>query len=85
MRDELFWDCDNPTPELEIQRAINFGGFDYIDYVQKKYGMDRLKQTLINNRNLSRKAVNYWCMVLDIDRNQTRSYQTESIWLPMQA
>ena len=35
MRDELFWDCHNPTPELEIQRAINFGGFEYIDYVQK--------------------------------------------------
>ena len=83
MRDELFWDCHDPTPEMEIQRAINFGGFDYIDYIQKKYGMDRFRQTLINNRNLSRKAVNYWCMVLGIDRNQTRSYQTENIWLPV--
>lgn len=83
MRDELFWDYDNPGPELEIQRAINFGGFDYIDYVQKKYGMERFKDTLINNRNLTRKAVNYWCMVLNLDRNKTRSYQTAQIWQPM--
>ncbi len=83
MRNELFWDCDNPTPDLEIQRAINFGGFDYIDYVQKKYGMTRFKKNLINNRNLSKKAVNYWCIVLNMDRNQTRAYQAENIWQPM--
>jgi hypothetical protein len=82
MRSELFWDYENPGPELEIQRAINFGGFDYIDYVQKKYGMDRFKNTLINNRNLSRKAVNYWCIVLNIDRNKTRAYQTAQVWQP---
>ncbi len=83
MRNELFWDYENPGSELEIQRAINFGGFDYIDYVQKKYGMDRFKNTLINNRNLNRKAVNYWCMVLNLDRNKTHSYQTAQIWQPM--
>lgn len=82
MRNELFWDYNNPGAELEIQRAINFGGFDYIDYVQEKYGMERFKNTLINNRNLSRKAVNYWCMVLNLDRSITRSYQTEKIWEP---
>ncbi|WP_045213986.1 hypothetical protein [Desulfonatronovibrio magnus] len=82
MRNELFWDYNNPGAELEIQRAINFGGFDYIDYVQEKYGMERFKNTLINNRNLSRKAVNYWCMVLNLDRSITRSYQTENIWEP---
>ena len=83
MRNELFWDYNNPGAELEIQRAINFGGFDYIDYVQEKYGMERFKNTLINNRNLSRKAVNYWCMVLNLDRSKTRSYQTAKIWQPM--
>ena len=82
MRNELFWDYNNPGAELEIQRAINFGGFDYIDYVQEKYGMERFKNTLINNRNLRRKAVNYWCMVLNLDRSITRSYQTEKIWEP---
>mgnify|MGYP006291478937 CR=1 FL=1 len=83
MRNELFWDYDNPGSELEIQRAINFGGFDYIDYVQKKYGLERFKNTLINNRNLTRKAVNYWCMVLNLDRKKTRSYQMAQIWQPM--
>ncbi len=83
MREELFWDCHNPDPELEIKRAINFGGLDFIEHVQNKYGMDRFKKTLLNNPDLSRKAVNYWCMVLNIDRNRTRSYQVHRIWQPM--
>jgi hypothetical protein len=42
MRKELFWDTDqnSVSPEVEIERAINFGGFDFIAEVQKKHGMD---------------------------------------------
>jgi hypothetical protein len=33
MRKELFWDRDEEaiSPDIEIERAINFGGFDYIE------------------------------------------------------
>ena len=36
VRKELFWDRleRHITPEIEIERAINFGGFDYIEEVQ---------------------------------------------------
>jgi hypothetical protein len=32
MREELFWDREpgSVSPDIEIERAINFGGFDYI-------------------------------------------------------
>jgi hypothetical protein len=84
MREELFWDCNPETasPELVIERAINFGGFDFIEEVQKKYGMDKFKEVLINGRNLSRKAVNYWCMELGIDKDTTRTFKTDLIWAP---
>lgn len=84
MRVELFWDRDLESlpPDIEIERAINFGGFDYIEEVQEKYGMDKFKEVLINNRNLSRKAVNYWCLKLDIDRDITRTFKANNIWTP---
>lgn len=82
MREELFWDRDTVSPEIEIQRAINFGGFDYIRQVQKKYGMEKFKEVLIKNRDLSKKAVNYWCFVLNIERNITKTFKADNIWTP---
>lgn len=84
MREELFWDREpgSVSADIEIERAINFGGFDYIEEVQEKYGMDKFKDVLINNRNLSRKAVNYWCLQLGIDTASTRTFKTNTIWKP---
>lgn len=36
MRKELFWDCIKISDKCEIERAINFNGFDFIDEVIKK-------------------------------------------------
>jgi hypothetical protein len=86
MRKELFWDRDpkTVTPEIEIERAINFGGFDYIDEVKKKYGRAKFVKVLMGHRNLSKKAVNYWCLVLGIDRNKTEAFRNDfKIWSPL--
>lgn len=84
MRKELFWDRDmtRASAEIVIERAINFGGFDFIHQVQRKYGMERFIHTLRHNRNLRKKAVNYWCMKLAINRNQTRAFREKRIWDP---
>jgi hypothetical protein len=85
MRKELFWDRDEEaiSPDIEIERAINFGGFDYIEEVQKKYGMEKFKDVLRNKKSLSKKAVNYWCLVLGIDPNETAVFKDSfSIWTP---
>lgn len=84
MREELFWDRDAGTasPEIVIERAINFGGFDFIREVQEKYGLEKFKEVLMNNRNLSRKAVNYWCLRLNIERNMTKTFKSHNIWTP---
>ena len=85
MRKELFWDRDRGSisPEIEIERAINFGGFDYIEEVQKKYGMAKFEDVLRNRRGLSKKAVNYWCNVLGIDKKNTAVFKDSiSIWVP---
>jgi len=85
MRKELFWDRDEETisPDIEIERAINFGGFDYIEEVQKKYEMEKFQNVLRNKKSLSKKAVNYWCLILGIDPNETAVFKDSfSIWTP---
>jgi hypothetical protein len=84
MREELFWDRhgDQTSAEIIIERAINYGGFDFIKEVQEKYGMKRFVHTLKHNRNLGKKAVNYWCIRLHIDREGTKTFQTKRIWEP---
>jgi len=83
MRKELFWDRQNVSSNTEIEKAINFGGFDFIEHVIKKYGRDQFIKVILNSRNLSRKAVNYWCLVYDIDRNQTKAFKSINIWSPL--
>ena len=73
MREELFWDrkSDRASPEVVIERAINFGGLDFVEEVQEKYGMETFIRVLKHHRNLSRKAVNYWCLRLGPDLGET--------------
>lgn len=84
MRKELFWDrnIDQTSSQIIIERAINFGGFDFIKEVQEKYGMEKFVHTLKNNRNLGKKVVNYWCLKLSIDRTSTKTFQNERVWEP---
>jgi len=85
VRNELFWDRfeDKLTPEIEIERAINFGSFDYIKEVQGKYGMEKFVHVLMTRRNLRKVAVNYWCLVLGLDREKTAAFKNPSvIWSP---
>ncbi len=82
MRKELFWDRQKISSKAEIERAINFGGFDFINHVIKKYGRKQFINNILTSRNLSRKAVNYWCRIYKIDREQTKTFQSKSIWSP---
>jgi len=85
VREELFWDREKQmlSPEIEIERAINFGGFAFIKEVQKKYGMTKFIEVLMKGKNLSKKAVNYWCLVLGIKRTKTVTFRNRNtIWMP---
>lgn len=85
LRKELFWDLDERQlhPKVEIERAINFGGFVFIEEVQKKYGLEKFVEVLKKSRNLSKRAVNYWCLFLGIDRGKTAVFKDSfTIWSP---
>lgn len=50
---------------------------------RKNRVFEQFKDVLVNNRNLSKKAVNYWCLELGLDRDKTRAFRQKSIWLPL--
>jgi hypothetical protein len=86
VRKELFWDRDGlrVSPGTELERAINYGGFAYISELQKKYGLEAFVHVLTSNRNLSKKAVNFWCLVLGIEREKTAVFRNSfTIWSPL--
>lgn len=86
MRPELLWDRDPATAStrIMIERAITFGGFDFIAEVQRRYGLEAFIDVLKTSRNLGRKAVNYWCLVLGLDREETATFRTAAptVWSP---
>jgi hypothetical protein len=85
MRLELFWnvDIDQVSPEVKIENAINFGGFEFISELQQNYGMELFKKILTTRRGLSRKAVNYWCEKLGLDREQAVVFrERKAFWSP---
>ena len=85
VRKELFWDRaeEKLSPEIVIERAINFGGFDFVRKVKVKYGIKTFVEVLMRNRNLRKRAVNYWCFVLGFDRKKTAVFQDSfTIWSP---
>lgn len=84
---QLAWDTlseSNLSDETLIQRAINFGDINFIKHVQNNLGIQKFIQILKNSRGLSKKAVNYWCLVLGIDRNQTKTFSRDypTVWEP---
>ena len=81
-KNEMLARISNIIDPSKIERAINFGGFDFINHVIKKYGSEQFIKNILTSRNLSRKAVNYWCRVYKIDREQTKTFQSNNIWSP---
>jgi len=81
---QLCWDCDHKKASegTLLSRAINFGGFDFIEEVIKKYGKENFLYVLKNKRGLNKQAVNYWCMKYGIDIYETMTFKTPTIWSP---
>lgn len=83
---ELFWDRNVNffDPDTEIERVINLGGSDYLAEIQKKYDLEKFISVLMKFRNFSRMAVNYWCLVLRLDREKSAAFRDKDrLWFPL--
>lgn len=74
--------------DMEIEKIIKpyLWGVDMesldIGFVQDKFTREDLAQVIQASSYLSRKTVNYWCLVLNLEKEETRCYkkQFQHLW-----
>mgnify|MGYP001066683221 CR=1 FL=1 len=66
----LFWDARPEDIHLKrnsayiIERVLEFGGLDAMEWVQRIYPTQRIIQVLASGRAVSPKSRNFWCLWL---------------------
>ncbi len=67
---------------LIIERLLEHGGDKQVEFVLKTYDRGAISEVVRKSAYLSPKAVNYWCLCLNIKREETRCFtrQSPSMW-----
>jgi len=69
---------------LIIERLLEHGGDRQVKFVQDKFTREDMVQVIQESSYLSRKTVNYWCLVLNLEKEETRCYKKkfQHLWPP---
>lgn len=72
---------------LIIERLLEHGGDKQVEFVLETYDRDTISEVIRNSAYLSAKTVNYWCLYLNIKKEETRCFtrQSPSMWPPSSA
>jgi len=87
-RKDLFWDKGPLDPERDryviVERTLEFGTEENAETVIRFYGEEFIKVVIKESTNLSPKTVNYFAMMFDIPREESRCFSDASrrIWQP---
>lgn len=70
----LFWDVADLNPLKDynfiIGRILNFGDTEDFKWAMKFYGLEKVKQSLLESRQLEKKSLYFWCQYFNIDKSQ---------------
>ncbi|MEK7161953.1 MAG: hypothetical protein AAB729_04680 [Patescibacteria group bacterium] len=70
----LFWDVGNLDPQKDcnfiIGRILNFGDEIDFNWAKEFYGLEKIKQTLKESRQLDKKSLYFWCQYFNIDKSE---------------
>ncbi|MEA3222014.1 MAG: hypothetical protein U9P49_02455 [Thermodesulfobacteriota bacterium] len=87
-KQQYFWDKGPMHPQQDgyiiIERVLEFGTEDEVATVLKYYGSKSVKKVVKESSSISKRTVNYFAMLLDISRKETRCFSDVShrIWQP---
>ncbi|MCD6317672.1 hypothetical protein J7M02_01240 [Candidatus Aerophobetes bacterium] len=83
---KILWDREEVSESIFIERAIQYGPEDLIRKLEKKLGREKIVSVLKKSRSLSKRVVNYWCLIYNIEPNDTYAFSSEregvTIWEP---
>ena len=77
----IFWDTDYDAIDWDnkaryvIERVVSFGTVSDWRAIQKKYGMDRIRNEMLHSRDLDPKALSFFISIFDIPKEQFRCYK----------
>ncbi len=81
----LFWDCDYTKIDFEknygfvIERVLERGSFDDWFAIKKYYGMDKIKQAVLNARFLNKKVLAFCSVIFDTPQQEFRCYKLQQL------
>ena len=87
-RRELLWDKASLHPDRDkyviVERILEFGTEEEAAAVIHSYGHEFIKEVIKESPNLSHKTVNYFSMIFNIPRENSRCFSDASrrIWQP---
>jgi len=69
---------------LIIERLLEHGGDKQVEFVLKTYDRDTITEVIKQSIYLSPKTANYWCLYLNIKKEDTRCFTRQSpiMWPP---
>lgn len=72
---------------LIIERLLEHGGDKQVEFVLETYDRDTISEVVRHSIYLSPRTVNYWCLYLNIKKEDTRCFtrQSPSTWPPFLA
>jgi len=83
---KILWDREKVSEFVFIERAIQYGPEDLIRELEKEFGREKIVFVLKKSRSLSKRVVNYWCLIYNIEPNDTYAFSPEresvTIWEP---
>lgn len=87
---KYFWDADPDALDYNrhyfwiIERLLEFGGDNEVAFLFDRYGSEEIKEVIRKSRVLSQRTVNYWCIILNMKREDTFcfSMQYRTLWQP---
>lgn len=81
----LFWDIDYDKLNVDeqsgfvIERVLERGSFYEWKSIKKYYGIDKIKEVVINARHLNKKVMNFCSIILNIPFNQFKCYTQQQL------
>ncbi len=88
----LFWEIDPKKLDVSkrqkyiIERIMEWGDFPHIKWMLKNFSPQKMKETVLKTRNLSKRSAPFWVNFLKINPEKTkclsREYQKKhpAIW-----
>lgn len=76
----IFWDCDRTIIDCEknaryvISRVVMYGSLDDWKSIKQLYGLDRIRNELLQEKDIDPKTHHFISIIFDIPKEKFRCY-----------